>query len=71
MPAIVGARSESEAVHIYLAALQRAISAFAENVFLIRGGFHAAAASHRLLLAGDGEMVLDAADAVLRESVWE
>lgn len=58
MAAIPDARSESEAVHLYIAVLQRAIAAFAENVFFIRGGYIPVAAAHRLLLAGDAAMTL-------------
>lgn len=62
MTTIPNARSESEAVRQYVESLQRAISAFRGNVFLVRGAFNIAADAHTLALAGDTSMpLLDAA----------
>jgi hypothetical protein len=58
LAAIFEARSESEAVRQYVDSLQRAISAFGENVFFVRGGFHAAVSAHTLSLTGDASIAL-------------
>lgn len=58
MTAILDARSESEAVRQHVESLQRAISAFGEYVFLVRGASDVAANAHTLTLARGAPMAL-------------
>jgi hypothetical protein len=49
---LISARSESDASRQYIAPLQRAVSAFAENAFLLRTAQHPILRAHGLRLTG-------------------